>query len=80
MNTYRVRFISGPQEALRSGREEYVTAPSLAAALAMRCCWPVQHNMEQTCAWATNPGTSLYYVEAWEAECCPPGFALPPVK
>jgi len=75
MNTYRVRFISGPQEALRSGHEHYVTAPSPVAALATRCCWPVQHNMEQTCAWATNPGTSLYYVEAWEAECCPHGFA-----
>jgi hypothetical protein len=23
--------------------------------------------MEQTFAWAKNPGTSLYYVEAWEA-------------
>jgi len=67
MNTYRVRFISGPQEDLRSEHEQYVSASSLAEALATRCPWPIQHNMEQTCAWAKHPGTSLYDVEAWEA-------------
>ena len=75
MNTYRLRFISGPQEALRSEGEQYVTAPSLAEALAMKCRWPVQRNMEETCAWAKNPGTCLYYVEAWEAEYCPSGLS-----
>jgi hypothetical protein len=75
MNTYRLRFISGPQEALRSGREQYVTASSPAEALATRCNWPVQHNMEQTCAWAKNPGTCLYYVETWEAQYCPSGLS-----
>ncbi len=67
MNTYRIRYLSGPQEALRSEHEECVTAASLAEALAMRCRWPVQYNMEQTCAWAKHPGTSLYDVAAWEA-------------
>ena len=72
MHTYRVRFICGPQEALHSEREQYVAASSPAEALATRCPWPVHYNMEQTCAWAKNPGTSLYDVEAWEAEYCPP--------
>jgi len=67
MNTYQLRFISGPQENLRSEREQRVSAVSLAEALASRCPWPVQCNMEQTCAWAKHPGTSLYDVEAWEA-------------
>ena len=67
MNTYRVRFISGPQEALRSEHEQHVTAPSLAEALAKQCNWPVHYNMEQTCAWAKHPGISLYDVAAWEA-------------
>ncbi|MDR0238723.1 MAG: hypothetical protein LBI88_00660 [Deltaproteobacteria bacterium] len=75
MHTYRVRYISGPQEALRSGHEHYVAAPSLAAALATRCCWPVQYDREHTCAWAQKPGAGLYDVEAWEAVCCPPGFS-----
>ena len=67
MNTYHVRFISGPQEALHSEREQYVTASSLTEALAAQCPWPVQQNREQTFAWAKKPGTSLYDVEAWEA-------------
>ena len=67
MNTYRVRFISGPQEALHSAHEQLVTASSLAEALATQCNWPVQYNMEQTCAWAKHPVTSLYDVAAWEA-------------
>jgi len=67
MNTYRIRFISGPQEALRSEHEQSVTAPSLAEALATQCNWPVHYNMEQTWAWAKHPGTSLYDVTAWEA-------------
>ena len=67
MNTYRVRFISGPQENLRSEHEQDVRASSLAEALAMRCHWPVHYNMEQTCAWAKHPGLSLYDVAAWEA-------------
>ena len=67
MNTYLVRFISGPQENLRSEHEQCLNASSLAEALAMRCPWPVQYNMAQTCAWAKHPGTNLYDVEAWEA-------------
>jgi hypothetical protein len=67
MNTYRIRFISGPQENLRSEHEQDVNAASLAEALATRCPWPVRYNMEQNFAWAIHPGTSLYDVEAWEA-------------
>lgn len=68
MNTYRIRYISGPQHSLRISGVEEVRAPSLAAALAAKSAWPVETNMAQTCAWAKNPGTSLYHVEAWEAE------------
>jgi hypothetical protein len=47
---------------------EEVSAESVAQALALRSPWPVQENMAATSAWAKNPGTSLYHVEAWEAE------------
>jgi hypothetical protein len=67
MNTYQVRYLSGPQHHLCYGPEEMVRAGSLAEALALKSPWPVERDMEQTFAWAKNPGTSLYYVEAWEA-------------
>ncbi|MFP5258953.1 MAG: hypothetical protein ACLGQH_08010 [Acidobacteriota bacterium] len=68
MPTYNIRYICGPQHTLRTTKAEQVEASSLAAALAGKSAWPVETNMEQTCAWAKNPGTSLYHVEAWEAE------------
>ncbi len=68
MNTYRLRFISGPQEALRAEREHRVSAASPAEALGTVCRWPVQSDSRQTCAWARHPGTSLYDVAAWEAQ------------
>ncbi len=71
MHTYRLRYISGPQHTLSITGVEQVRASSLAAALAGKSPWPVETNMEQTCAWAKNPGTSLYHVEAWEAELIP---------
>lgn len=73
MNTYRLRFISGPQHTLSVTGVEHVQAASLSAALAGKSPWPVEMNMEMTSAWAKNPGTSLYHLEAWEAElvCAP---------
>lgn len=68
MNTYTIRYISGPQHALRISDVAQVEASSLRAVLAEKSPWPVEMNMAQTCAWAKNPGTSLYHVEAWEAE------------
>ena len=68
MNTYTIRYISGPQHSLRISDVAQVEAPSLTAVLADKSPWPVEMNMEQTCAWAKNPGTSLYHVEAWEAQ------------
>ena len=68
MHTYRIRYISGPQHTLSITNVEQVRASSLKAALANKSPWPVEMNREQTCAWAKNPGTSLYHLEAWEAE------------
>jgi len=67
MNTYTLRYISGPQASLSVSRQETVSAPSIEEALARRSQWPIEHNWANTCAWSKNPGTSLYHVEAWEA-------------
>ncbi len=68
MNTYRLRYIAGPQESLHASRERLVWADSLEEALAVCCDWPVQYDRSGHCAWAKHPGTSLYDVKAWEAE------------
>ncbi len=68
MNTYRLRYIVGPQEAMRTSQEHLVTAESFDQALATRSHWPIQYDMTGSYAWAKHPGTSLYDVEAWEAE------------
>ena len=67
MNTYRVRYIAGPQEALQASRECTVCAESFAEALAPYSNWPLHIDTAGQCAWAWHPGTSLYDVEAWEA-------------
>ncbi len=67
MNTYRLRYIAGPQEAMRASRHHEVLAESFAQALATRSHWPVEYDTAGVCAWAKHPGTSLYDVEAWEA-------------
>lgn len=68
MNTYKVRYIHGPQENLVCTGEELVEASSVGEALAPRSSWPIEMNMSNTCGWAKKPGNSIYYVEAWEAE------------
>ena len=68
MSIYRVRYVNGPNYALVVSGWEEVEADSLAAALALRTDWPVAKNIDGTSAWAKHPGTSLYQVEAWEAE------------
>lgn len=68
MPTYRIRYVHGPNSKLKVSDWEEVAAETVSAALALRSPWPVQENMEATSAWAKNPGTSLYHVEAWEAE------------
>ena len=68
MPRYRIRYVHGPNSELMVTDWEEVSAESLAQALAQRSPWPVQENISATSAWAKNPGTSLYHVEAWEAE------------
>jgi len=60
--------VKGPNSTLVVSDWEEVQAESLAAALAQKTSWPVEKNIHGTCAWAKDPGTSLYQVEAWEAE------------
>lgn len=67
MNTYRVRYIAGPQEALRASGERLIQAESFDRALAACSEWPIHYDMTGKYAWAWHPGTSLYDVEAWEA-------------
>ncbi|MDY0306091.1 MAG: hypothetical protein ACEB74_13670 [Desulfovibrio aminophilus] len=68
MNQYKVRYIWGPQGKLSATSEEIVEAGSLDEALSRKSAWPVERSFHGDCAWAKNPGTSLYYVEAWEAK------------
>ncbi|MCL1985919.1 MAG: hypothetical protein FWG59_05685 [Betaproteobacteria bacterium] len=77
MNMYALRYLSGYQTKLKRGPVEYVAAASLQDALRTKSDWPIEIRYDCTSAWAKNPGTSLYYVEAWEAECCPPATPAP---
>lgn len=66
MPAFALRYISGPQLKLTVSDEHTVEAASLDEALRSRSDWPIERNWPGTCAWAKNPGTSLYHVEAWE--------------
>lgn len=68
MPMFRVRYIHGPNGYLKVSDWEELEAGTLAEVLALKTPWPVEENMHATSAWAKNPGTSLYHVEAWEAE------------
>jgi hypothetical protein len=68
MPTYKIRYVSGPNMKLNVTPWEEVQAESIEAALAAKSAWPVETSMHFTSAWAKNPGTSLYHVDAWEAE------------
>ncbi|MDL2274768.1 hypothetical protein LJC22_01410 [Desulfosarcina sp. OttesenSCG-928-G10] len=70
MKRFKLRYIYGFQSELKQTFEGYVEADSLQAALRTKSDWPIEVRYNCTSAWAKNPGTSLYYVEAWEAECC----------
>lgn len=67
MPLYALRYIEGPNDALRVGPAEIVEAPSFAQALALRTPWPVMECYDHRSAYAQNPGTSLYSTETWEA-------------
>lgn len=67
---FSIRFIFGFQDRLKQGGKTLVKAPSLHEALRKFSDWPVEVRYNRASAWAKNPGTSLYYVEAWEAERC----------
>ena len=70
MSWFKVRYISGFQGELKQEKQGYTEAPSLQEALRSFSDWPIEVRYNCTTAWAKNPGTSLYYVEAWEAEHC----------
>lgn len=70
MNRYKLRYISGFQGELKQEHVGYVEAASLQDALRTKSEWPIEVRYNCTTAWAKNPGTSLYYVEAWEADNC----------
>ena len=70
MDWFKVRYISVFQDKLKQEHEAVLQAASLREALARFSDWPVEVRYNCTTAWAKNPGTSLYYVEAWEAEHC----------
>ena len=72
MGWYKLRYISGYQTKLVQSHEEHVEAGSLQEALRLKSDWPIEVRYNCTSAWAKNPGTSLYVVEAWEADCCIP--------
>ena len=67
---FSIRYISGFQGFLKQEKETRVQAASLQEALRKFSDWPIEVRYNCTSAWAKNPGTSLYYVEAWEAERC----------
>ena len=52
---------------LSYSQEALVLAGSIDEALAQKSLWPVERSWDETSAWSKNPGTSMYYVEAWEA-------------
>ena len=67
---FSIRYISGFQGSLKQDKATRVQAASLQEALRKFSDWPIEVRYNCTSAWAKNPGTSLYYVEAWEAEQC----------
>ncbi len=68
LHWFSIRYIWGFQGELRQNQETRLRAASLEDALRRFSDWPVEVRYNRTTAWAKNPGTSLYYVEAWEAE------------
>ena len=69
---YKIRYIHGYQTELVQEFKGYVEANSPEEALRGKSDWPLEVRYNCTTAWAKNPGTSLYVVEAWEADECSP--------
>lgn len=67
MKRFAVRYISGPQQKLVISDERVLEAETIDDALRQVSAWPIERSWSETSAWAKNPGTSLYHVEAWEA-------------
>lgn len=72
MYRFKIRYIHGFQGELKQEQRGYIEAASLQDALRTKSDWPIEVRYNCTSAWAKNPGTSLYYVEAWEADLCEP--------
>ncbi len=70
VNWYKLRYISGYQTTLKQEQLQYMQGASLEDVLRAKTPWPIEKRFNGSSAWAKNPGTSLYYVEAWEADCC----------
>lgn len=71
MPRYQLRYVEGPNDRLKISHAHTVQAASFAEALASRTHWPIMESYDHRIACAQNPGTSLYYMEAWEAEELP---------
>ena len=67
MKTFAIRYVCGPNMDLVYSQEDLVKADTIDEALAKKSLWPVERSWDETSAWSKNPGTSMYYVEAWEA-------------
>ena len=67
MKQFKVHYIEGPNENLKVSNEQIVAAESFQDALVRFTNWPVVETYDHASACALNPGTSLYYMEAWEA-------------
>lgn len=67
MPYYTVQYICGPNDSLQISHSGTVEAPTFAAALSRYTSWPVVETYDHSSACAQNPGTSIYYMEAWEA-------------
>lgn len=70
MQRFKVRYIHGFQGELQQELKGIVEAESIEEALRQKSDWPIEVRYNCTSAWAKNPGTSLYYIEAWEADVC----------
>ena len=71
MPQYTVRYIKGSNDNLKIGQSHTVQAASFTAALASHTAWPVVESYDHQSACAQNPGTCIYFMEAWEAILLP---------
>lgn len=67
MPQYTVHYIRGSNDSLQISSSQTVEADSFAEALSPYTAWPVVETYDHKSACAQNPGTSIYFTEAWEA-------------